>query len=101
MPDFAGTAHGYCGSTLLQAKGDLLEWHRTPTLDAMLRAYIIRSRIRSANELLIIQPYNPALFAQGTLPGPSLLLQAQKGELDEQALRKAWIKSLKDWVLKK
>ena len=49
-----------------------------------------RSRIRTADQLLIIQPYSPALFAQGTLPGPSLLLQAQKGELDEQALRQAW-----------
>ena len=71
MPDFAGTAHGYCGSTLSQAKGDLLEWFRLPTLEAMLRAYIIKSRVRSVDQLLLIQPYNPVLFAQGTLPGPS------------------------------
>ena len=90
MPDFAGTAHGYCGSTLSQAKGDLLEWFRLPTLEAMLRAYIIKSRVRSVDQLLLIQPYNPMLFAQGTLPGPSLLLQTMKGELDEQGLREAW-----------
>ena len=27
VPDFAGTAHAYCGSTLPKAKGDLLTWH--------------------------------------------------------------------------
>ena len=32
VPDFAGTAHAYCGSTLDQAKGDLLEWHGLPTM---------------------------------------------------------------------
>ena len=90
MPDFAGSAHGYCGSTLTQAKGDLLEWHRCPTLEGMLRAYIIRSRVRAVDQLLLVQPYSPMLFAQGTLPGPALLLQAQKGELDEKALRTAW-----------
>lgn len=90
VPDFAGTAHCYCGSTLELAKGDLLEWHRAPSMEAMLRAYIIRSRIRQIEQFLLIQPYSPMLFAQGTLPGPSLLLQAQKGELDEEQLRQAW-----------
>lgn len=74
VPDFAGTAHGYCGSTLEQAKGDLLEWHRPPSMEAMLRAYIIRSRIRMAERFLLIQPYSPMLFAQGTLPGPSFFV---------------------------
>ena len=84
------TAHGYCGSTLEDAKGDLLEWYRPPSMEAMLRAYIIRSRIRLTERFLLIQPYSPMLFAQGTLPGPSLLLKAQKQELDEDQLREAW-----------
>ena len=46
VPDFAGTAHYYCGSSLEAAIGDLLHWWRTPTKEDALRAYIIRSRIR-------------------------------------------------------
>ena len=42
VPDFAGTAHAYCGDTLARCKGDLLEWTKVPTHDAMLWAYIIK-----------------------------------------------------------
>ena len=64
-------------------------------MEAMLRAYIIRSRIRMANQFLLIQPYSPMLFAQGTLPGPSLLLQRQKGQLSEEELQQAWTQATK------
>ena len=90
VPDFAGTAHAYCGSTLEQAKGDLLAWDGLPTMDAMLRAYIIRSRVRTVENFLLVRPYSPALFQQGNLPGPSLLLEAQRGKLNEAELKKAW-----------
>jgi len=90
VPDFANTAHGYCGDTLDKCKGDLLEWHKVPTLDAMLRAYIIRSRVRDVENCLIVRPYSPRLFQQGTLPGPHLLLQRQKGELTEVELKRRW-----------
>ena len=45
VPDFAGTAHYYCGATLKAAIGDLLHWWRTATKDDAQRAYIIKSRI--------------------------------------------------------
>ena len=78
-PDFAGTAHQYCGATVGACKGDLLHWTMTPTLDSFLRAYIIRSRVKRADDMLIIQPYNPNLFRQPDLPGPTLLLARQQG----------------------
>ena len=93
VPDFAGTAHGYCGDTLEQSKGDLLEWYRTPTMDAMLRGYIIRSRVREVDRSLLIQPYSPKLFSQGVLPGPTLLLEAQRGAVKGKALERAWKKA--------
>lgn len=78
-PDFAGTAHAYCGSTLDACKGDLLHWATNPTSDSMLRAYIIRSRVRATDDILIVQPYSPVLFQQELPRGPRLLLQRQQG----------------------
>ena len=42
VPDFGGTAHAYCGSTLQAALGDLLPWWHKPRLDDMLKGYIIK-----------------------------------------------------------
>ena len=64
VPDFAGTAHYYCGASLKAAIGDLLPWWRTPTKEDALRAYIIKSRIKQNDDLLITQPYSPHLFRQ-------------------------------------
>ena len=83
-PDFAGTAHAFCGSTLSACKGDFLHWSATPTPESMLRAYIIRSRVRSTDDILLVQPYSPQLFRQVKLPGPALLLARQSGALSDQ-----------------
>ena len=80
-PDFAGTAHAYCGSTLRACKGDLLHWSATPTSESMLRAYIIRSRVKAADDILLVQPYSPHLYRQKKkAPGPRLLLARQQGK---------------------
>ena len=64
VPDFGGTAHAYCGDSLKTAIGDLLEWDRPPTIEAMQRAYIIKSRVRDTSGLALVQPYSPTLFRQ-------------------------------------
>merc|ERR1711963_1288439 len=95
IPDFAGTAHAYCGDTLERCKGDLLEWHATPTMDAMLRGLIIKSRVRRTEDCLLVRPYSPALFCQGAAPGPQLLLQRQTGAIDsEKKLKATWKKEV-------
>jgi len=81
VPDFGGTAHAYCGSTLPAAIGDCLSWTTKPQRDAMLRAYIIMSRVEKAENMLIVQPYSPHLFRQGMLPGPRLLLDVLTNKL--------------------
>ena len=68
IPDFAGTAHAYCGDTLDRCKGDLLEWNHTPTMDGMLRGLIIKSRVKRTEDFLLVRPYSPALFRQGAAP---------------------------------
>mgnify|MGYP003310562638 CR=1 FL=1 len=90
VPEFGGTAHAYCGESLKIATGDLLEWDRFPTLDSMLRAFIIKSRVSSVENLLIVQPYSPALFNQGVLPGPDLLLRKQRREISLKELKHLW-----------
>jgi uncharacterized protein YecT (DUF1311 family) len=39
VPDFGGTAHAYCGTTLSACIGDLLEWHVKPQREAAIRGY--------------------------------------------------------------
>ena len=89
VPDFAGTAHAYCGETLSECKGDLLEWFKVPTLDAMLRAYIIKSRVHYTEKCLLVRPYSPYLFRLGSQPGPNLLLRRQRGEIALPELKKS------------
>ena len=92
VPDFGGTAHAYCGSTVEATMGDLLPWSKKPQLADMLKAYIIKSRVRLADKLLLAQPYSPHLFRQGLLPGPQLLLDVLLGNITEEAAKAAWKK---------
>ena len=73
-PDCGGTAHAYCGTALPATLGDLLPWLNKPTLEDMRRGYIIRSRVKEADKIILAQPYSPYLFRQGLLPGPNLLV---------------------------
>jgi len=90
VPDFGGTAHAYCGSTMDAALGDCLSWFQKPTLEQMLRAYIIKSRIRETEKMLITQPYSPHLFRQGLLPGPSLLLAVLQKRMTTLEAKAEW-----------
>ena len=49
------TAHAYCGDSLRACVGDLTYWIQMPTMEQALRAYIIRSRVRDADNLLLAQ----------------------------------------------
>eukprot|EP00973_Karenia_brevis_P015153 2070999-Karenia_brevis.AAC.1 len=55
VPYFGGTAHAYCGTTMEAAIGDLLPSFQRPRLDDMLKVYIIKSRVRDAEKLLLAQ----------------------------------------------
>jgi len=53
VPDWSGTAHAYCGSTLEACMGDLLPWTQRPRKDDALKAYIIKSRVRDSASLVL------------------------------------------------
>ena len=90
VPDFGGTAHAYCGDTLRACLGDLMKWYLVPSLEQALRAYIIKSRIRDADNLLLAQPYSPMLLRQGVQPGPQLLLETLQKKITPKEARAKW-----------
>ena len=90
VPDFGGTAHAYCGSTMAAAIGDLLPWYKKPQLADMLKAYIIKSRVQKAENLMLVQRYSPHLFRQGLLPGPRLLLDVLEKRKTTKEVKQAW-----------
>ena len=60
-------------------------------MDGMLRALIIKSRVRRTEDCLLVRPSSPALFRLGAAPGPEMLLQRQKGAIaTETALNAEW-----------
>ena len=63
-----------------------------PTHEMLQHSYIIRSRVQSIDKCMIVRPYSLVLFNQGTLPGPELLLQRQRGKTTAKALKDAWEK---------
>ena len=52
-----------------------------------MRGYIIKSRVRVTDNLLLAKPYNPMLFGQWPPPGPSWLLEVLRGMPSKEALR--------------
>ena len=90
VPDFGGTAHFYCGTSLDACIGDLLPWWRKPQMDDQLRGYIIKSRVRDASKLLTTQPYSPHLFRQGILPGPNLLHETLMKRMTPEEAKASW-----------
>ena len=65
-------------------------------MEDMLKAYIIKSRIREANKILLAQPYSPHLFRQGVLPGPGLLLDVLLNKKTTSDAKAAWRKHEKE-----
>ena len=90
VPDFGGTAHAYCGTSLEAAIGDLLDWWQRPSREAAIRGYIIISRVGRLENLLLAKPYCPALFRLGPSAGPAYLLQVLRGELTRAEAMKKW-----------
>ena len=95
-PDFGGTAHAYGGATMTATSGDVLPWHKKPTLEDMLRGYIIKSRVKQADKIILAQPYSPHLFRQGLLPGPKLLLDVLLKKVSLGEVKKQWSTIEKD-----
>ena len=51
-----------------------------------MKGYIALSRVTCAEDLLIAQPFSPALFQRGPQPWPTLLLHNLRGHVEESSL---------------
>ena len=90
VPDFGGTAHFYCGTSLDTCIGDLLPWWHVPRMDDQLRGYIIKSRVNDSEKMLTTQPYSPQLFRCGVLPGPHLLHETLMRRMTPESAEETW-----------
>jgi hypothetical protein len=75
-PDYARTAYSTQGLTLDAAIVDLcFDENTDPTT-----AYIAMSRVRCADDILIMQAFNIDIFRQGIPIGPAMLMKHLRGE---------------------
>ena len=52
-----------------------------PTYTRAMKGYIALSRVTKVDDLLLAQPFSPALFQQGPQPWPTLLLDVLKAKV--------------------
>jgi hypothetical protein len=75
-PDYARTAYSTQGLTLDAAFVDLC----FDEITNIATAYVALSRVRSADDILIMQPFELSLFQKGIPVGPKMLLKKLRGE---------------------
>ena len=73
FPDYASTAFMIQGATLAAAIADCGHVPDAGGLSELMTNYVILSRVKSANGLLLLRAFCADLFQMGALPGPCLL----------------------------
>ena len=87
VPNFSTTIDAATGQTLESAIPDLGDEFCTPSSHAAMRGYIALSRVKSADSLLIAQPFNPLLFRLGAQAWPTLLFSVLMGKVPLKELK--------------
>ena len=90
VPAFAATVHAVTGGQLPALIGEMDTFDATPSQEDALKGYIIMSRVESANNIAIAQPFSPSLFRQGKLQNAELLLEVLRGDVDKEDLKNRW-----------
>ena len=85
VPDQASTAFMIQGETLDAELADCGDIFAQPGLTEMLNAYVILSRVRAAENLLLLRAFSPYLFRVGSPPGPACLLKLLRHRLSSSA----------------
>ena len=70
-------------------------WQEDTNHENQLSGYMCFSRAETIEGICVVQPYPPNLFCQGDLPGPNLLLQFWRGDIEQKSLQEAWNKHSK------
>ena len=75
VPDFACTGFMIQGQTLNAEIADCGDIVSLSGLTEMITSYVILSRVRKADHLLLMRAFSPYLFRLGDAPGPACLLK--------------------------
>lgn len=81
IPDHACTARIVQGSNFKAAMADCGDVCDTPPLKDMLAAYVILSRVSTADTLLLLRAFSARLFQHGPPPGPHYLMKLLRSRL--------------------
>ena len=85
LPDYASTAFMIQGATLRAGIADCGDVVDFGGLSELMTTYVILSRVKSANGLLLLRAFCPNLFQMGALPGPFCLLKMLRRRFDKSS----------------
>ena len=78
------------GETLDACIGDCFSVGDTVDMNDAIAAYIVLSRVRRADDLLITRPFPPTLLRQGNASGPMLLMRFLQGGMEAASAGIEW-----------
>ena len=85
VPDYASTGFMMQGETLLAEIAECGDIFSVPGMTEILNTYVILSRVKRADSLLLLRAFSPNLFRFGSPPGLACLikhLQRRLGKAD-------------------
>ena len=85
VPDYASTGFMTQGETLLAEIAECGDIFSVPGMTEILTTYVIFSRVKKADALLLLRAFSPNLFRFGSPPGPACLIKHLRRRLGAPA----------------
>ncbi len=86
VPDYASTAFMIQGATLPAAIADCGDVADSGGLSEFMTLYVMLSRVKCADGLLLLRVFCPNVFQMGALPGPHCLLKMLRHRFQTEAV---------------
>lgn len=85
VPDYASTGFIMQGETLRAKIAECGDIFSVPGMKDILTTYVILSRVKKADHLLLLRAISPNLFRFGSPPGPACLIKHLQSRFDTSA----------------
>ena len=92
LPNFGSTAHMIQAATLEAAFVDLQDSSNKASMTSLMTAYVCLSSVKRVQNICVMQPFSPFLFALGNPEGPERLIGMLKGEITDKQAIGEWAK---------